>query len=173
MAYLSTKRALPLVVALILCLGAAVAPSSVVAAAVDTPVADNADTPQQATPHHDVSVDVAGVTVFVDPETGRLRQPTADQAQALASALRRHFTGMDKSITSPKFERRGDGTLMYRSAPEFMNYTIGLASPNGDTTTTCAPNLEQATAVLENPQPVLEAARAAEAEKQAQQRGEM
>jgi hypothetical protein len=80
-----------------------------------------------------VSTPVGGVQVAVDARTGRLRQPTPQEARALASELARLF--QPRSSVAPT--HYADGTVGMVVDSEYFNFSVVRIGANGRLESTC------------------------------------
>lgn len=67
--------------------------------------------------HDDAVVERDGVKVLIDPQTGRIRQPTAEEAAALSAAIEQQFGKRAEGVTL-KFH--ADGTVQAELDESFM-----------------------------------------------------
>lgn len=89
---------------------------------------------------------VAGVTVQVDPRTGRLRPPTNQQKQALAAAFRQQF-----SQPSPQAAfSHGNGMLSIVVGQSQLNFSVAQVNPQGEVEVSCLTGLEETAMRLED-----------------------
>ena len=71
---------------------------------------------------------VAGQQVHVDPQTGQMRQPTAEEAAALAAALRRQFGKSPDAVT---FATLSNGVIVALLDDSFAEAMTVTRSPDG------------------------------------------
>jgi hypothetical protein len=87
--------------------------------------------------HQDVAtVTVAGQQVHIDPVTGQLRQPTAEEAAALAAALERQFGQRLGTVT---FAAIPGGGVAARLDESFMDALIVTKNADGTLSLSHAP----------------------------------
>ena len=80
-----------------------------------------------------VSVPVGGMQVAIDARTGRLRQPTPQEARALASELARLFTPRSSTAAT----RYADGTVGMVVDSEYFNFSVVRIGTDGHLQNTC------------------------------------
>lgn len=107
-------------------LGLAVLATAQVAAAAG-PGASAADASKNV-----VSVPVGGMQVAIDARTGRLRQPTPQEARALASELARLFKPRSSAATV-----FADGTVGMVVDSEYFNFSVVRIGADGHLQNTC------------------------------------
>ena len=89
---------------------------------------------------------VSGVTVQVDPRTGRLLPPTTQQKQALAAALRQQF-----SQPSPHAAfSHGSGMLSIVVGQSQLNFSVAHVNPKGEVEVSCLTGIEETATLLED-----------------------
>ena len=81
---------------------------------------------------HIVSAPVGGMQVAIDARTGRLRQPTPQEARALASELARLF--QPRSSVATHF---ADGTIGMVVDSEYFNFSVVRIGADGRLESTC------------------------------------
>lgn len=77
----------------------------------------------------------------VDPVTGKLRQPTSKEFQALSEQMVKMFAAAPTSVTVTEY---ADGTLSADLGEAFMNMTLVRINPDGTTSEACVETLGQA-----------------------------
>ena len=94
---------------------------------------------------------VSGVTVQVDPRTGKLRSPTTQQKKALAAAFRQQF-----SQPSPRAAfSYGGGMLSFVVGQSQLNFSVAHVTPKGEVKVSCLTGVEEAATLLEEDFPLL------------------
>ena len=94
---------------------------------------------------------VSGVTVRVDPRTGRLRPPTTQQKRALATAFRQQF-----SQPSPQAAYSyGSGMLSLVVGQSQLNFSVAHVTSKGELEVSCLTGVEEAATLLEESSPLL------------------
>jgi septal ring-binding cell division protein DamX len=93
----------------------------------------------------DTTVQFANQKIKIDPQTGRLRTPTAEEARAIVDTIQGLTNRSSKGL---KVQRAADGGSMVDLQGRFQ--TVVLAKPNADGTNEirCVTSLEEATAFL-------------------------
>jgi hypothetical protein len=105
------------------------------------PTEDNASDPQRAR-----TVQVAGVSVQIDEQTGRLRTPTPARSWELAGALQKMFAS---AKSAHQVATRADGTISLVLDERYANFSIALIDEEGKLSTSCVSGAEQSLAVLD------------------------
>jgi len=89
---------------------------------------------------------VSGVTVQVDPRTGRLLPPTNQQKQALTAAFRQQF-----SQPSPQAAfSHGSGMLSIVVGQSQLNFSVAQVNPKGAVEVSCLTGVEETATLLED-----------------------
>jgi hypothetical protein len=89
---------------------------------------------------------VSGVTVQVDPRTGKLLPPTDQQKQALAAVFRQQF-----SQPSPHAAfSHGNGTLSIVVGQSQLNFSVAHVNPKGEVEVSCLTGVEETATQLED-----------------------
>ena len=85
----------------------------------------------------------AGIRVFIDPATGRVRRATPEERQRLAMK-----TARDRSARTYEVRTRPDGTRIVKLDETFMMSVVGRTNPDGTVSYQCRtePAPEQAAA---------------------------
>ncbi len=81
-----------------------------------------------------VSVPVGGVQVAIDARTGRLRQPTPQEARALASELARIFPPRSSVTAATHY---ADGTVGMVVDSEYFNFSVVRIGADGQLQNSC------------------------------------
>jgi hypothetical protein len=98
-------------------------------AAIAAQGASGAGNPADAgTKPADLRVTVAGMQVAVDPQTGKLRPPTAEESRALAQALRQEFVQPSAPL---QVVRAANGAEMVELPEDFMETAVLLIAQDG------------------------------------------
>jgi len=92
------------------------------------------------------TVQVAGVSVEIDEQTGRLRTPTPAQSRELAGALQNMFAS---AKSAHQVVTRADGTISLVLDERYANFSIALIDKEGKLSTSCVSGAEQTQAVLD------------------------
>jgi len=105
-----------------------------------------ADHPQAAgRGQQPVSRQVAGQQVFVDPATGRLRQPTPEEAQRLTAGLQELLSDSPEGL---EVIHLPDGSMMVDLQGRFENVSLATVDAGGNLGLTCVDNAVSAKALL-------------------------
>ena len=96
--------------------------SSEACPAIDPPAATPALAPEEA-----------GIRVFVDPATGRIRRPTREERQRIAVASAR-----DRSGRTYEVRTRPDGTRLVKLDETFTMSVVATTTPDGTVSSRCA-----------------------------------
>jgi hypothetical protein len=73
-----------------------------------------------------------GVRVFIDPATGRIRRPTAEERQRLAVR-----TARDRSARAYEVRTRPDGSRIVKLDEAFMMSVVARKNPDGTVSYVC------------------------------------
>jgi hypothetical protein len=96
---------------------------------------------------------VSGVTVQVDPRTGKLLPPTNQQKQALAAAFRQQF-----SQPSPHAAfSHGNGMLSIVMGQSQLNFSVAHVTPKDEVEVSCLTGMDETATLLEDGIPYLPA----------------
>jgi hypothetical protein len=102
-----------------------------------SPMAGEAPTPAG----EELLVPVAGMQVAIDAKTGRLRQPTAAEAQQLMQGLR----GMLKASPRPAVaEVHKNGMLSLVLGDEYLSLYLAKVAPDGAVVQACVDSIDAA-----------------------------
>jgi hypothetical protein len=99
----------------------------------------------------DLKVTIAGQTVSIDPQTGRMRALTPEESKALGEALRRQFAR--ESSRPPVVIETANGT-MAEVPEEFMEVAVVRLNPDGSLSKECVRGMQAAARSLESPAPM-------------------
>lgn len=102
-------------------------------------------TPTDADSDEEVTVDVGGTQVAVDSQTGRLRQPTREEAKVLFEAMQKLLNASTDGLTITK---HADGSESIDLEGRFQNFSVGKLNPDGTVSTKCVSNVGEAAAFL-------------------------
>jgi len=111
--------------------------------------------PAQSTePQRVESDNGAGVQVAIDPQTGKVRQPTPAELEQLNGSLQTMF---GKSLTSTsQAVAWPDGTVALAVGDEYLNVWVARINPDGTKSQTCIDSAESANAFFTGSAPALE-----------------
>jgi cell division protein FtsN len=97
-----------------------------------------------------VTRSVGGVQVAIDPATGRVQQPTAEQAQQLAGALQHMLTRETEGLPVTQLP---DGTFMVNLEDTFQEVAMATVDRKGRVKVHCVNDAAQAMAILNGTAP--------------------
>ncbi len=100
-----------------------------------------------------VTVPFAGMQIAVDPETGRLRPPTAVEAAKLAAGMRKMFGKPVHSKSGPQVTEHADGMLSAVIAPDLIRYSVLHINEDGSRTQECLKSPGGLEALIETTNP--------------------
>lgn len=99
---------------------------------------DSIPSPRERAPEVDAAWEPlplgVGLRVWIDPETGRFREPTKQEALAAAESAR---ASRNKSIEGLEVEYRADGSKHVNLQDRFMHSLRVIVSPDGTATFSC------------------------------------
>lgn len=96
-------------------------------------------------PAANATVGFAGLQIHIDPETGSMRAPTAEESHMLAKAMQQRF-GRYLRPSTPSFTK--DGNLQVVLGLEHFNFSILTLDSEGQPITHCTSGLEATDALL-------------------------
>jgi hypothetical protein len=132
-----TRKALPC--ALFIAAFAAIAAS---AGAAEKRVADPGKKPVSETcPADDRVAASPGLRAFIDPQTGQLREPTPEEAQALVHAAREELV---QELEALEAVVHPDGMISLDLKGHFMQDVVVVKRPDGSLSMQCVPDSEGA-----------------------------
>jgi hypothetical protein len=105
-----------------------------------------ATTPEVGEPAY-VPVTFAGMKVFVDAETGRLRPPTAEESRELAQRMQQYLGNHKAQAHTPNIAE--DGTLSVVVGVDHLNFTVATVSTDGQLHTDCVNGQDKANEAVE------------------------
>ena len=94
-----------------------------------------------------VPVGYAGMQIFIDQETGRMRPPTPEEAKQLAVSMRQMFS---KSVRRYVPKNLGDGTTAVVLGMDSLNFTMAHAESDGSVKLHCTDSVEGAIRTIEH-----------------------
>ncbi len=99
---------------------------------------------------------VAGMQVAIDPQTGRLRQPTPEERQALAKALGRSLNRSTQGLTVTRFS---NGMQRVDLQGRFQSTSVATVDAQGKVNYRCITTPAEAKAMARIPAPKRESTR--------------
>lgn len=102
------------------------------APAVADETRDEVKVPERMKTDSGTPVSVAGMTVFIDEETGELRQPSPEEAAALAEAVRRMFeASAGSAAAAPEEQATKTGGVALAVGAEQLNFSVATVAADG------------------------------------------
>ncbi|HET9697461.1 MAG TPA: hypothetical protein VFP40_11385 [Terriglobales bacterium] len=96
------------------------------------------------TPGNDeVAVGASGQQVAIDAKSGKLRQPTQEEIQALVAGMK-----LNDSAEGLTAKRVGNGSQVMNIDGRFENMLVARTNPDGSVSTSCVSSKKQAEAFL-------------------------
>ena len=96
----------------------------------------------------------AGVQVAIDPQTGKIRQPTPEEIEQLNGSVQSMF---GKSLAAaPQAVAWPDGTVALAVGDEYLNVWVARINPDGTQSQTCVDSADSAGAFFTGSAPALE-----------------
>jgi hypothetical protein len=83
---------------------------------------------------------LAGFRAFIDPQTGQLREPTPEEAQALSRAAHAEFA---RAVENLEAVVHPDGMISVDLKGLFMQNLVVVKRPDGSLSMTCLPDSEK------------------------------
>ncbi|HYU34251.1 MAG TPA: hypothetical protein VEW48_19020 [Thermoanaerobaculia bacterium] len=90
-------------------------------------------------------VGAAGMQVFLDPATGKMRPATAQEMKAMSDRLKGFLSRSSEGL---KAQEHPNGMISLDLQGGFMNVWVASVSPDGKVTNACVNNYEAAEAIL-------------------------
>jgi hypothetical protein len=116
--------------------------------------AEAATKPAQRTVINQVKINQDGLRVYLDPATGKVKQPTAAEVRALDQALASLPGPALKNVQAKQYS---DGSIKISLDANFMNYALARINPDGSVSGACVDTAADADAFLNgNHAPALE-----------------
>jgi hypothetical protein len=97
-------------------------------------------------PPSSTTATVSGVTVQVDPRTGKLLPPTHQQKQALAAAFRQQFLQPSPHAAFS----HGNGMLSIVMGQSQLNFSVAHVTPKDEVEVSCLTGMEKTATLLED-----------------------
>jgi len=139
-------RLLPGLLALIVLMPAVAGVAVAADGETATPAVATAPTPQlTADGAETFPLAIGGMVVSIDAETGRLRQPTKEEAQQLAAELEGLYAPQNRLFSASRTPIQfADGTVGMQLDASFDNYSVVHLTAEGEAVTDCVHGLETA-----------------------------
>ena len=100
-----------------------------------------AQKPGNKNSEHYTNVPFAGQTVAVDPQTGKLRPPTPEEARQLAMALRNYLNRSSQGLT---VKTHLNGAQSVDLQGRFQSVSLAKINPDGSASEKCVTSMQQA-----------------------------
>jgi len=100
-----------------------------------------------------VKVTDSGMRVYIDPATGRIKQPTAAEVRALDEAIASLPAREIKSVQATQYS---DGTVSIANPGDLMSYAMARINPDGSVSQACIDDAATADAFLNGAAPAAE-----------------
>lgn len=119
--------------------------------------APKAPAPAQASPAQAAPAEGAGQRVFIDPATGKIREPEPAEVAALEAAGARRTL---RTLAAPSMLIEGPGDALGMSVPEdLMSYSVATINADGSVSMECVTGKKAADAAARAPKPTQTGAR--------------
>ena len=92
-------------------------------------------------PEHYANVPFAGQSVAVDPQTGKLRPPTPEEARQLGMALRKYLSRSSQGLT---VKTHPNGAQSVDLQGRFQSVSLAKINPDGSASEKCVTSMQQA-----------------------------
>jgi hypothetical protein len=100
-----------------------------------------------------VRVNADGVRVYLDPTTGKIKQPTRDEIRALDQAIASLPSHELKNIQATQYS---DGTVSVSLQGAYLNYALVRVNANGSLSQACVDDANSADTFLNGAAPAAE-----------------
>lgn len=137
------KKKVGVICAMVLAL---VAFGSLAAVADEAETRDGAEAAERIAPEGTMPVSVAGMTVFIDKETGELRQPSAEEAAALGQAMQRMMEASAGAAAAQEERATETGGVALAVGPEQLNFSVATVAADGTVRFECVDSAHAAEA---------------------------
>lgn len=94
-------------------------------------------------------VSIAGMQVYIDPKTGRLRPPTAEERAELSAALRATFGSKSSLGHSEPVQHKSGAYQSVVLDTSYLNFSMAHITTDGAVHTDCVSSPEQAMALID------------------------
>jgi hypothetical protein len=96
---------------------------------------------------HYTNIPFAGQTVAVDPQTGKLRPPTPDEARQLGMALRNYLNRSSQGLT---VKTHPNGAQSVDLQGRFQSVSLAKVNPDGSASEKCVTSMQEAEEFLKS-----------------------
>lgn len=87
----------------------------------------------------------AGQQAAIDPQTGKLREPTREEAEKMAEEMEKKFKRSPEKLTTTQLS---DGTLIVELTEEYMDVSVVRINSDGSLTVSCVKGMDAADALV-------------------------
>lgn len=87
----------------------------------------------------------SGQQAAIDPQTGKLREPTPEEARKLSEGMKEH---LKPSKPGPRVVQLADGTMSMELTEEHMDFTVVKINPDGTMSMECVKGANAANAFV-------------------------
>lgn len=147
------KPALIALAAVVLVIGAISAVSRQLVSGKQSTLPENAAASKDSNPKKYMTVKAAGQDVQIDPQTGKLKPLSAQQAQELAAGLKKLLNKSADGLTEVHHE---DGSTSMELKDRFRNVVVAREREDGSLSMSCVDNPKAAASALGIDQKLLE-----------------
>jgi hypothetical protein len=98
-----------------------------------------------AVSNDEAGVGASGQQAAIDPQTGKLREPTPEEARRLSEGMKEH---LKPSKTAPRVVQLADGTLSMELTEEHLDFTVVKVNPDGTLSMECVKGASAAKAFV-------------------------
>ena len=112
--------------------------------------------PERATTYRPLTV--MGTKLWIDPETGQMAKPTAEEAAQLSARLQEFLRARDRSLTRgtgaptrARTQRHANGMVSTRVDASLLEFSVVRKGPDGRIPFDCVDGPENATALSTTP----------------------
>lgn len=92
-----------------------------------------------------IPVNANGMRVYIDAATGKIKQPTDAEKQALEKGVAALFAGLQTKTTTTQF---ADGTVSLSLGGQFLNVAVVTTNADGSLSQACVNSLDEANAAI-------------------------
>lgn len=115
-----------------------------------TTVESTATTEQPTVADRGLPVSIAGMQIYLDPETGRMRPPTVEEKAQLAAALRTTFGSKSGVGHSEPIQHKNGAYQSVVLDTSYLNFSIAHVDESGQVHADCVSSPEAAMAMIES-----------------------